>query len=190
MDPRIEALQKEIRDLAAEVIDKTDMPLDRVEAIEAEIGIKAAALDKIEAENKSKAVEAKLAELDERFKAFARTDARTKASAILAGANAVDPGLVKIGKYSNENFLSALVNRRIGDTDAQEFVKAVLGTTDATGQAIVPNNFVAGLVEQHLPQRVHRHGSDERQRGGHPLRHDRHHGGPVAGCLRLEQGRA
>lgn len=147
MDPRIEALQKEIRDLAAEVIDKTDMPLDRVEAIEAEIGIKAAALDKIEAENKSKAVEAKLAELDERFKAFARTDARTKASAILAGANAVDPGLVKIGKYSNENFLSALVNRRIGDTDAQEFVKAVLGTTDATGQAIVPNNFVAGLVE-------------------------------------------
>lgn len=147
MDPRIEALQKEIRDLAAEVIDKTDMPLGRVEAIEAEIGIKAAALDKIEAENKSKAVEAKLAELDERFKAFARTDARTKASAILAGANAVDPGLVKIGKYSNENFLSALVNRRIGDTDAQEFVKAVLGTTDATGQAIVPNNFVAGLVE-------------------------------------------
>src|SRR5690348_8725554 len=98
-DPRIEALQKELRDLASEVVDKKDMPLDRVEAIEAEIATKAAALDKIEAENKAKAVESQLAELDERFKAFARTEARTKASAILAGVPS-EPGVKSIGRYS------------------------------------------------------------------------------------------
>ena len=146
-DPRVEALRKEIEDLASEVINKTDMPLDRVEAIEAEISVKAAALDKIEAEVKSHQVEAQLAELNDRFKAFARSDARSKASAILAGVSKTEPGIKSIGKYSNDNFLSALVNRRIGDTDAQEFVKAVLGTSDATGQAIVPNNFVASLVD-------------------------------------------
>jgi HK97 family phage major capsid protein len=146
-DPRVEALQKELHDLAAEVMNKGDMPLDRVEAIEAEISVKAAALDKIETENKAKQVEAKLAELDDRFKAFARTEVRSKASAILAGVPNSEPNAVKIGRYSNDNFLSALVNRRVGDTDAQEFVKAVLGTSDATGQAIVPNNFVSSLVE-------------------------------------------
>jgi HK97 family phage major capsid protein len=53
---------------------------------------------------------------------------------------------MKIGKYSETNFLNALVARRTGDTDAQEFVKAVLGTSAATGQAIVPGNFVSELV--------------------------------------------
>src|SRR6185295_15504 len=52
-----------------------------------------------------------------------------------------------VGQYNENNFLKALVNRRLGDQDAVEFVKSVLGTSDATGQAIVPNNFVASLVE-------------------------------------------
>lgn len=147
MDPRIEALQKEIKDLAAEVIDKADMPLDRVEAIEQEIAVKSAALDKIESENKTKQVEAQIAALDDRFKAFARTEARSKASAILAGAShSGDAGIKSVGPYSEHNFLSALVNRRTGDTEAQEFVKAVLGTSAATGGAIVPGNFVSSLV--------------------------------------------
>jgi HK97 family phage major capsid protein len=147
-DPRVEALHKELRDLATEIVNEPNMPLDRVEAIEAEIATKTAALDKIEAESKSALVEAKLAELDDRFKAFARSNTRDKAAAILAGVSGQPEQHIKsIGKYSNDNFLSALVNRRIGDQDAQEFVKAVLGTSDATGQAIIPNNFVAGLVE-------------------------------------------
>lgn len=149
MDPRIEALQKEIQDLAAEVVDKADMPLDRVEAIESEIATKSATLDKIIAENGQKKVEAELAALNDRFKAFARDGARSKAAAILAGAGAApSEGVKSLGKYSEVNFLSALVGRRRGDTDAQEFIKAVLGTSDATGQAIVPNNFVSKLVEQ------------------------------------------
>jgi HK97 family phage major capsid protein len=146
-DPRVEALRKEIMDLAQEVVSTADMPLDRVEAIEAEIGVKTAALDKIESEAKTKEVEAKLAELDDRFKAFARAETRDKASRILAGAGTPPTGIKAVGRYNEDNFLAALIARRTGDTDAQEFVKAVLGTSDATGQAIVPNNFVDGLVE-------------------------------------------
>lgn len=146
-DPRVEALHKELRDLATEIVNEPNMPLDRVEAIEAEIATKTAALDKIEAESKSALVEAKLAELDDRFKAFARAESRDKASRILAGVPDSKPGIKAIGRYNEDNFLQALIQRRHGDTDAQEFVKAVLGTTDATGQAIVPNNFVDGLVE-------------------------------------------
>ena len=148
MDPRIEALQKEITDLAAEVQDKEDMPLDRVQQIEAEIEVKSAALDKLIAENQQAKVEKQLAELDERFKAFARTGARDKAAAILAGAGSAETGVKAVGPYNEVNFLSALVGRRRGDAQAQEFIKAVLGTSDATGQAIVPNNFVSRLVEQ------------------------------------------
>ena len=44
------------------------------------------------------------------------------------------------------NWLGALIARRNGDGDAQEFVKAILGTSSATGTAIIPNNFVASLI--------------------------------------------
>jgi len=37
-----------------------------------------------------------------------------------------------------------------------EFVKAVLGTTTATGLAVVPNNFVAGLVTQIAANNIYR----------------------------------
>jgi HK97 family phage major capsid protein len=150
LDPRVEQLQKELTDLAAEVVNKADMPLDRVESIQEEIAVKSAALDKVEADIRAKAVEQQLAALDDRFKAFARTEARTKASAILAGAQAHGEtgGIKSVGPYNEINFLSALVNRVKGDTDAQEFVKAVLGTSSATGGALVPGNFVSTLVEQ------------------------------------------
>lgn len=148
MDPRVEQLQKEITDLAAEVVDKADMPVDRVQQIEDEITVKSAALDEIIRENQHRKVQSQLDELDSRFKAFARTGARDKAAAILAGAGVADVSTKAVGPYNEVNFLSALVGRRRGDTDAQEFVKAVLGTSDATGQAIVPNNFVSRLVEQ------------------------------------------
>lgn len=147
IDRKVDQLHKEITDLAAELRDKSDIPMDRIEVIEAEIAAKSAAMDDLLTEKRSNDVEKKLAELDERMKAFTRQTAQTKASAILAGAPKSEPGTKSIGKYSNDNFLSALVNRRVGDTDAQEFVKAVLGTSDATGQAIVPNNFVSQLVD-------------------------------------------
>ncbi len=155
-DPRVEALHKEITDLASEIVETPDMPLDRVEAIETEIATKSAAMDKIEADIKQARVEAQLAEMDKRFTAFARTDSRGKASAILAGAGTTDSGLKSVGRYSETNFLSALVERRKGDTDAMDFVKAVLGTSSATGTAIIPNSFVTSLVEQIAASNIYR----------------------------------
>src|SRR5690606_483116 len=103
-------------------------------------------------------IDAKLAELDDRLKAFSRQQAETKAAAILAGVHdKVRANAVKaVGPYNEENFLKALVNRRLGDPEAIEFVKAVLGTSDATGQAIVPNNFVAQLVTQMASTNIYR----------------------------------
>jgi HK97 family phage major capsid protein len=139
-DMRAEELRKQLRD-------KSDIGLDRITAIEEEITAKSAALDEIETERRQSAVDAKLSELDDRLKAFTRDNARTKTAAILAGISDYGPAAKSVGRYSETNFLSALVARRTGDTDAQEFVKAVLGTSAATGQAIVPGNFLTQLVE-------------------------------------------
>lgn len=147
----MESLTKSITELASELQDKTDLPLDRITAIEEEITAKSAQIDDLVQQKKTADVEAKMRELDDKIKAFSRDAARTKASAILAGAahaaNEV-AGTKSVGKYNEVNFLAALVDRRMGDPEAQEFVKAVLGTSAATGQAIVPGNFVSSLVEQ------------------------------------------
>jgi len=148
LDQKVEALTKSITDLASEMRDKADLPLDRVTAIEEEIAAKSAALDDLQAEKREREIDAKLAQLEDRVKSFTRDAARTKTAAILAGVVDRDPTVKSVGKYSETNFLSALVARRFGDTDAQEFVKAVLGTSTATGQAIVPGNFVSELVTQ------------------------------------------
>jgi HK97 family phage major capsid protein len=149
LDQKAEALTFEITELATELRDKSDLPLDRVQAIEEAITLKSAALDKVIADKKTEQVTAQLKELEDRLKSFVRTDARAKASAILSGAHTGGEASIKaVGPYNEINFLSALVNRRHGDTDAQEFVKAVLGTSAATGGALVPGNFVSSLVEQ------------------------------------------
>ena len=147
MNEKAGQLRKELADLATEMRDKSDIGLDRIEAIEAEITAKSAQLDTVEMEERQVAIDAQLADLDGRIKAFSRDAARTKASAILAGVENTS-SMKSVGRYNETNFLSALVARRTGDTDAQEFVKAVLGISDLTGQAIVPGNFVASLVEQ------------------------------------------
>jgi HK97 family phage major capsid protein len=150
LDRKVEALTSSLTALGAELQEKEDIPQDRINAIEAEIDVKSAQLDSLIKEKRERQVDVKLAELDERLKAFNQAQARTKATAILAGvADQTRVAAIKaVGHYSESNFLKALVNRRTGDQDAQEFVKSVLGTSDATGQAIVPNNFVAGLVDQ------------------------------------------
>ncbi len=150
LNQKIEALTASITALASEVQDKADIPEDRLEAIETEITVKSAQLDALIEEKRQKSVDAKLAELDDRMKAFNQSQARVKASAILAGVqDTVRSHAVKaVGQYTETNFLSAIVNQRRGDQDAQEFVKAVLGTSAATGGALVPGNFVSTLVEQ------------------------------------------
>jgi HK97 family phage major capsid protein len=157
LDERVGQLTKSITDLATELRDKADIPLDRITAIEAEITAKSALIDEMREEKRANEVESKLHELDERVKAFTRSSAQGKAAAILAGAMGDNASAMKsVGRYSEVNFLSALVNRRSGDTDAQEFVKSVLGTSVATGLAVVPNNFVSGLVEQIAANNIYR----------------------------------
>jgi HK97 family phage major capsid protein len=146
INEKVEGLTAEIKALASELVDKSEMPLDRVQAIEEAIATKSAEIDDLIAEKRAEDTEAKLAELDARLKAFTRSQAQGKAAAILAGVPNAPQSTKSVGKYTENNFLSALVNRRTGDTDAQEFVKAVLGTSAATGQAIVPQNFVSELV--------------------------------------------
>lgn len=70
--------------------------------------------------------------------------AGSKAAAILAGARR-DAGIAEDGNYRGDPFLKALADARRGDPEANAHIKAVLGTSAATGQAIVPNNFVADL---------------------------------------------
>jgi HK97 family phage major capsid protein len=147
IDRKVEALTASIRELATELKDKPEIPEDRITAIEAEIAAKSAALDSLIGEKREREVDAKLTALNDRLLSFTRASAQTKASAILAGVDP-KPGIKSIGRYSEENFLAALKDVRRGDPDAQAFVKGVLGTSDATGQAIVPNNFVAQLVDQ------------------------------------------
>ena len=147
-DQRVGQLHKELTDLASELRDRPEMGLDRVQAIEAEITMKSAEVDEILRQNRQNEVDARIRDLDERMKSFTRVNAQAKASAILAGVPESRPAVKAVGIYNEENFLSALVNQRKGDRDASDFVKGVLGTSAATGLAIVPNNFVDRLVEQ------------------------------------------
>jgi HK97 family phage major capsid protein len=63
----------------------------------------------------------------------------SKAVAILAGAgHTAEP---------RTPFLKAMLDARWGDPEAHNYLKSVLGTSAATGQAIIPNNFVAGIVD-------------------------------------------
>jgi HK97 family phage major capsid protein len=158
LDRKVEALTASITELAGELKEKADPPGDRIDAIEAERAVKSAQLDELIAEKKDKQIEAKLADLDDRLKAFNQAQARTKAAAILAGVQEQTRSahVKAVGVYNENNFLKALIERKNGDQDAQEFVKAVLGTSDATGQAIVPNNFVGELVQALTLENIYR----------------------------------
>jgi HK97 family phage major capsid protein len=158
LDSRAEALRAEIMELAEELTDKSDMPADRVDAIEQEITTKSAQLDKLEADKRAQTLDEQVKSLEDRMKAFSREKASAKAQAILKGGigSNAEPAMKSVGPYNEVNWLSALVNKRNGDTDAQEFVKAVLGTSVATGTAIVPNNFVSSLVTALAANNIYR----------------------------------
>jgi len=156
-DQKAAAIKATLVELASELRDKSDIPLDRVAVIEAEIEAKSAELDDIMAEARNEAVEQKLHDLDERTKAWTRQAAQGKAAAILAGASQMPSESMKsVGRFNEVNWLSSLTAAQKGDSDAQEFIKAVLGTSSATGTAIIPNNFVAGLVDQIAANNIYR----------------------------------
>ena len=65
----------------------------------------------------------------------------TKAQAILAGVRGY-------GDTVETPFLKALVDARRGDPESNAYIKSVLGTSVATGLAVVPNNFVSDVATQ------------------------------------------
>jgi HK97 family phage major capsid protein len=155
-DQKVDAIKKEIVDLATELRDKSDIPLDRVNAIQAEITVKSSEIDDLMTQARVEEAESKIGDLEAKVASWTRQSAQGKAAAILAGVPTNDQPTKSVGRYSEVNFLSALTAQRQGDTDAQQFVKAVLGTSSATGTAIIPNNFVAGLVDQIAANNIYR----------------------------------
>ena len=80
-----------------------------------------------------------------------------KAAAILAGAPSADSYADSFGdNYRGKPFLKALVDARRGDPESNEYIKAVLGTSNATGLSIVPNNFVAEVAQRTSAGNVYR----------------------------------
>jgi HK97 family phage major capsid protein len=75
-----------------------------------------------------------------------------KVAAILGGPNlGADADTAQDGSYSGPTFLKALADwKRNGNYEAAESLKGILGTSAATGQAIVPNNFVAEIAEHNV----------------------------------------
>lgn len=140
LDAKIEALTTEIATLAknyADVKANGDADSGR-DAYKADI-------ERLDKELRDAETERDLAKLQAKAATFRP---ESKAAAILLGAADHSAKATSYGIYSETNFLSALVDRKNGDPDAAMFVKSVLGTSAATGQAIVPNNFVSDLVEQ------------------------------------------
>lgn len=85
-----------------------------------------------------------------RFNAPRDRDAAMKRAAIMAGAGfggSLGGQPLYGDNYTGEPFLAQVKAARLGDPDANAYVKGVLGTSDATGQAIIPNAFVADLAQ-------------------------------------------
>lgn len=151
LDRRVEELTTQIMHLAGEVKSKTDMPADRVHNIEAEIQRLDGELEGLLGEKRQKLVEDRIGALESRLSEFKPS---SKAAAILAGAAGEKATTISVGGYSEKNFLTALADAFKGNPQAWQYLtavdpnfsgKAVLGTSNATGLSIVPNNFVAEL---------------------------------------------
>src|SRR5690349_20458266 len=99
LDQKVEALTASIRELAAELTDKKDLPTDRVVQIEAEITAKSAALDELEQAKAQRNVQAQLSALTDRLNAYTRENAQTKTAAILAGIDAQAGSMKSVGRY-------------------------------------------------------------------------------------------
>lgn len=121
----IDTIRGEMQALAAELRGNPNISAARFRQIQDEIDVKAAQLDRYTSQTNA-----------------------SKSAAILAGANfGSQTDTSDLGdNYRGEPFLAQLKAARMGDPEANQYIKAVLGTSDATGQSIAPNAFVASLV--------------------------------------------
>lgn len=170
LDTKIESLTASVKSLAVELADKKSLPADRLTAIEGELTTQANLLEELHAQKAQADLLSRVSDLESSVsKAFATSSPAAKAAAILTGAHetkafiggydlARTGGLTKAildssqGGAEAQAFLSTLERGASGrgvrlghDEDVIKAMKGVLGTSDATGQSIVPNNFVAGL---------------------------------------------
>lgn len=98
-------------------------------------------------------------ELDDLLERMERTTARLRASGVSSKAAAILAGAdnYETKGFDGRPFLADLAAwKRDGDYEAGARVKAVLGTSAATGQSIIPNNFVADVVERVTARNVWR----------------------------------
>jgi HK97 family phage major capsid protein len=89
--------------------------------------------------------------LDERIDRLTQEVRQAKAALINGGGRYSNAAILAGADYENPgptSFLKYVADARRGDSEAGSYVKSVLGTSLATGTAIVPNNFVADLVQQ------------------------------------------
>lgn len=173
---RLEELTAEVISLAGELKNKADMPKDRLDAIQAEITAKSAQIDALEADKAQRDLASKVADMEDRLKAFSTGSA--KAAAIMAGTGTKASAIFDLDR---PGFLTkAVMGARSGSPDAIAFLasyergaggkgfvfahdddairaaKGVLGTSDATGQSIVPNNAVAALETLNAQANIYR----------------------------------
>ena len=70
------------------------------------------------------------------------------AAEILRGAGGHDGVDVFDTSYKGQPFLAHIKAARMGDSESNAYIKGVLGTSIATGTAIIPNNFIGDIARQ------------------------------------------
>lgn len=162
-------LLDEVLSLSTQLKNKEGMDKGRIEAIQADIAAKSAQIDALEADKAQRDLTSKVAEMEERLKAFTTSASPSaKAAAIMAGAGDAAKAFGSYDLNKVGGLTKAILDTREGNEAARDFLRAypsptgkgwllshdddaikaakgVLGTSNATGLSIVPNNAVAAL---------------------------------------------
>lgn len=136
-DQQVDYIKRELEGYARELTNPNISPA-RVEQLSGVVAAKGATIDIIAAQKRA---------------AILGGHRATQAE-ILSGVDGNDP--VYGDNYTGEPFLASVKAWRQGDTAGNDYVKGVLGTSAATGTAIIPGNFVADLVGAIAAQNVYR----------------------------------
>jgi HK97 family phage major capsid protein len=102
-------------------------------------------------------LDSKVDQLTGDIRSLAATIQTSKRAAILAGSHSADDALSFADNYRGQPFLKSLADwKQNNDFEAMQATKAILGTSAANGQSIVPNNFVAQIAEINVQSNPYR----------------------------------
>lgn len=148
---QIGVLHKSIQDFRDQM--KADLPADRFKALEdgmAEDRTKLAALMEVQVQ---KDQAARIEQHDQQLKAILAEAGAGARVASKAGAISAP----YMGGAEEVGFLMQLADfRKNGTPESYQHLKATLGTSGATGQFLLPNNFVAELIDIAVPWNPYR----------------------------------